>query len=53
MGSHRFTHALTARIFEEVAARLGEHRLLMREGTLIAATPTCTRPKRATSGISG
>jgi IS5 family transposase len=61
-------HELTRKIFEEVGALLRERQLLMREGTMIDATiinapsstknadkqarPGCTRPRRATSGIS-
>jgi IS5 family transposase len=61
-------HALTAKIFAEVAALLGEKKLLMREGTIVdatiiaalprrrtrarSATPRCTRSRKATSGTS-
>jgi IS5 family transposase len=43
-------HALTATIFSEVAALLGEKQLLMREGTIVDATiiaaPSSTKNKR-------
>jgi len=61
-------HQLAPRILERVNARLEAQGLLLREGTLVEArwlplrprprtrisnaTPRCTRPRRATNGIS-
>jgi IS5 family transposase len=62
-------HELTRALFDEVGAMLAERGLLTRQGTIVdatssprrprpktrrkAATRRCTRPRRATSGISG